>query len=550
MVPFLDDEIRRVDPSVPFRAISSHQHRTWAGTFFSRPELYIQPESTEEIQKLITLARRCRRRIVTVGCAHSPSNLTCTSSWLVNLDKYSSILSVNKKSKTVVMQAGIRLQDLCAKLEEYGLAMPNLGSINHQSIAGAIGTATHGSSTRHGIMSQSVKGLKIALSNGRIVSCSVEQNVELFRAALVSLGALGIITEVTFQAVDNFRIEWHQGLFPMEKLLGEWDTLFVENEFTRVWWMPYMKKAVKWTANKTDKPLQTPKTSWLHGTLGFHSYHILLYIAQWVPRLLPLIEKFVITVQYGNADGPGSTGVEKGRTGLLMNCLYSQFVNEWAIPLEKGPEAITRLSAWLHGDQERSRIPFDPNGLYVHAPIEVRVTDTSTTTPRPYLDNTMPDGPTLYLNATLYRPYNRDPPCHLRYYEAFEYLMKELGGRPHWAKNFSQVTSQDTMEMYPEMSEWLRVRDEVDPEGMFVGDWHRRHVLQGGDDKGLLPLEETEVRREPATGGGVNWAGEILGKVSSPHNSEESFDLMHGVEAEKSVLIGMEDHDDEEDGYD
>ena len=210
-------------------------------------------------------------------------------------------------------------------------------------------------------------------------------------------------------------------------------------------------------------------------------------------------------MQYGDAGGAGSTGVERGRTGLLMNCLYSQFVNEWAIALDKGPEAITRLSAWLHGDRDAARIPFDPTGLYVHAPIEVRVADTSSSTsPRPYLDNTVPDGPTLYLNATLYRPYNRDPPCYVRYYEAFEYLMKELGGRPHWAKNFSQVTRQDTMAMYPEMGAWLRVRDEVDPEGMFVGDWHRRHVLQGD----LLPLEETEVRREKgAVGDGVLWTG-------------------------------------------
>jgi D-arabinono-1,4-lactone oxidase len=538
MDPVIRRELKVVDPSVPFRASQRHRHHTWAKTFYSRPELYIQPESEDEIHKVITLARRCRRRIVTVGSGHSPSDLTCTSSWMVNLDRYNEILSVNPQSRIVVMQAGIRIHELCRELKKYSLAMPNLGSINEQSIAGAISTGTHGSSTRHGLLCQSVRGLKIMLSNGRIASCSAEHNEDLFRAALLSLGALGIITEVTFQAVPAFKIEWQQVLVPMSSILEDWEKdLWTKSEYTRVWWMPYMKSAVKWRADKTDKPLRAPKASWMSGRLGYLVYHNLLYLAQWVPRLLPLIERFVITVQYGNADGKnntGSSGVADGQTGLLMNCLYSQFVNEWAIPLAKGPEAITRLGAWLNGDRVTAAIPFNPKGLYVHAPIEVRVSDTSSATPRPFLDNTVSDGPTLYLNATLYRPYNRDPPCHERYYEAFEWLMKELGGRPHWAKNFRDITSQDTQEMYPDIAEWLRVRDEVDPDGMFLGDWHRRYLLP---NQTTLPLEEREIGRSPARGGGVEWYGEISQRAYSPQNSEESFDLMHGVEAEKSVLL-------------
>lgn len=535
-------ELARTDSHVAFRATTAHHYHTWARTFHSRPELYIQPESIAEIQKIVKLARKCRRRLVTVGCGHSPSDLTCTSSWMVNLDNYGEILSINPKTKIVVMQAGIRIRDLQAELGAHGLAMPNLGSINNQSIAGAISTATHGSSLRHGLLSQHVRGLKIMLSNGHIVSCSAEQNHDLFRAALVSLGALGIVTEVTFQAVPAFKIEWRQALVPLSTILRDWEKdLWTRTEYTRVWWFPYMKNAVRWQADKTDKPIRRPKGSWFNGALGYHIYHVLLYTAQWIPSILPAIEKFVITVQYGSAEGPASFGVEEGQSGLLMNCLYSQFVNEWAIPLAKGPEAISRLSAWLNGDREGSGIPFDPTGLYIHAPIEVRVSDTSKTIPRPYLDNTVPNGPTLYLNATLYRPYNRDPPCHERYYEAFEWLMKEMGGRPHWAKNFSQVTSEGIHQMYPEIADWLRIRDEADPEGMFIGEWHRRCILPVEAGKAFLPLEEREVGREPAKGGGMIWSGEIPGRIISPQNSDESFDLMHGAEAEKSMVFDRDE---------
>ena len=529
----LQRELVSFAPEIPIHASSRHRHHTWARTFHSYPELYIQPHTLEELQKVVTLARRCRRRITLVGCGHSPSDLTCTSSWLVNIDRLDNILTVDKETGVVVMEAGIRLHDLGLKLKEHGLAMPNLGSIDHQSIAGAISTATHGSSTRHGILSQSVLALKIMLANGSVVSCSKEQSPDLFRAALVSLGALGIITEVTFRAVPAFRIEWEQILHPLDEILAGWDDgLWTTNEFTRVWWMPYMKEGIKWTANKTTLPIRSPPSHFWGGMLGFHTYHTLLYISLWIPRIVPLLERFVMSVQYGLKQGVGQTAVAESRTGLLMNCLFSQFVNEWAIPLEKGPEAILRFSKWLHGE-EGSGIPFSSKGLYVHAPIEVRVTDTSKTLPRPYLDNTNSKGPTLYLNATLYRPYNRDPPCRERYYEAFEWLMKEMGGRPHWAKNFSTVTEDDLCGMYPELDEWARIRDEVDPEGMFVGDWHRRLILPDGN----LPLEERKVKSKPAKGGGVDWFGEVGHRKLSPQGSEESFDLVQGAEAEKSVVI-------------
>ncbi|KAG6988893.1 D-arabinono-1,4-lactone oxidase [Physcia stellaris] len=530
MDPRLKQELHKVDPATPFRATTSHIHHTWAKTYFSRPELYIQPHTTDEIQKIITLARRCRRRLVTVGCSHSPSDLTCTSSWMVNLDHYNKILHLDKTSKVVVMQAGIRLHDLGRQIREHGLALPNLGSIDHQSMAGALGTATHGSSTRHGILAQSVLGLKIMLANGRVVSCSREQNLDLFRAALVSLGALGVITEVTYQMTDSFKIEWSQSLHPLDEILADWEKgLWTDNEFTRVWWMPYMKRVIKWTANKTELKESPPEENWWTGMLGFHVYHFCLYVSQWVPRILPALEKFVTNVQYGFKDGVGGAAVQDGHNGLLMNCLYSQFVNEWAIPLERGPEALTRLSAWLNRDDETARIPVSSKGIYVHAPIEVRVTDTSKTQPRPYLDNTVPDGPTLYLNATLYRPYGRDPPCRERYYQAFEYLMKELGGRPHWAKNFLTVTKDEFHSMYPEMGDWLRVRKEVDPDGMFPAVGGRKRMT-------------TDIST-----GGQNWSGQMPVKGLSPQTSEESFDIMHGAEAEKSILFqGSGDAEEEE----
>ncbi|PHH60663.1 hypothetical protein CDD82_2245 [Ophiocordyceps australis] len=503
---------------VPFRARTGHVHRTWAGTFWSLPELYIQPESLAEVEKAVVLAQRCRRRMVTTGCGHSPSAMTCTSSWMMNLDRFNRLLSVDVTSRAVVVQSGIRLSSLCELLDDYGLAMANLGSINQQSLAGAMATGTHGSSLRHGLLSEQVTGLRMTLASGQTVACSADERPQLFRAAQLSLGALGIVTEVTLRVVPAFWLRWRQTIDADARLLGSWEhEVWTGSEYVRVWWFPYTRRAVVWQADvaASDEPETARRRSYYGGALGYHVYHSLLLAAQAVPRILPWVEWFVFGMQYGFANGTTTTALEPSRRALLMDCLYSQFVNEWAIPLHRGPEALRRLASWLNrlqpgdADYVPHGIPFSADGLYVHAPLEVRVSDTSSTTAartRPLLDPTVAHGPTLYLNATLYRPYNCDPPCRHRYYQAFEWLMRDLGGRPHWAKNFA-VGRHDIEAMYGrDLDDFRRVRDQVDPDGMFVGPWHRAVVMP---DAPKLPLEEVETARRPALWGGLTTHGKV-----------------------------------------
>ncbi|KAK8070911.1 D-arabinono-1-4-lactone oxidase [Apiospora hydei] len=519
-------------PHLPQRVKTSHAGATWAQTFKYRPELYIQPESLEEIEALIDAARQCGRRVVTTGSTHSPSTLTCTSSWLVNLDNYNRILSHDDESGVVTMQSGIRLYQLSAELAKLGLAMPNLGSINSQSIAGAISTGTHGSSLRHGLLSEDIQSLRITLGDGTSKFCSPTENKELFRAALISLGALGIITEITFRAVPAYDLHWRQSIDQDVKMFNRWtEDLWTHAHYVRVWWFPYTRRAVVWSAQDTDEPLREPKYSWYDGSLGYYVYHNLLYLAQYLPRTLPWVEWFVFGMQYGFKDGTVTEAVQHSDKALLMNCLYSQFVNEWAIPLSKGPEALRRLSSWLNHltpedpDYVSHNIPFSAEGLYVHAPVEVRVSDTSNPAldsnqqgTRPYLDITSKDEATLYLNATLYRPYYFDPPCRARYYEGFEWLMNDLGGKPHWAKNF-HAGGADIERMYgDDLRQWRRVRDQADPEGVFVGAWHRDNVLGSGVK---LPNEELELAQEQLWSGGMSYTGTTTGQLKALEAASE-----------------------------
>ncbi|KAI9164164.1 putative D-arabinono-1,4-lactone oxidase [Paramyrothecium foliicola] len=516
-IPDIDQRVLQIiqaasDDGIPFRAKPGHVHTTWARTFSSLPELYIQPQSQEEIEKIVRLARQCRRRITTVGCGHSPSSLTCTRSWLINLDNFRKVLSVDGSSGLVVMQAGIRLWQLTEELRKHHLSFPVLGSVNEQSMAGVISTGTRGSTLKHGLISEAIEAIKITLASGETVSCSAHERPDLFRGALLSLGALGIITEVTFRAVPAFSIKWSQTIQSEDSMLSAWqdrNKLWTGTDFVRVWWLPYTRRAVVWkgrTVTREDLKLgrevhYEPQAGYYDGPLGYHFYRNLLWLGRLVPSIIPWVEWFVFGMQYGFKNGSTSSGCQPMDKALWMNCLFSQYVTEWAIPLHKGPEAIARLGSWLNnlepGDEGyvRHDIPFSSEGLYVHSPIEVRVCDSNVHTSdrkqnRPWLDSTIRNGPTLNMNATLYRPYDLEPPQMKRWFEAFEWLMRDLGGKPHWAKNFD-ATYVELSEWYGnDFTSWQNVRNEVDPDGLFLGAWHRKHVL--GPDTPRLALEEAD----------------------------------------------------------
>lgn len=326
---------------IPFRASLRHKHATWARTASTRPELFLQPQSVDEIRLIVGLARRLRKHVVVVGSGHSPSDLTCcgstalakTETWMVSLDDFGAVVSEDAERRVVVVQAGIRLHGLVRELSRRNWAMPNLGSIVEQSLAGALATGTHGSSLRHGLLADSVASLTIMLASGSLVECSPQQNTDLFAAALVSLGGLGIVTHVGFRAVPAFRVRWEQGVVALPRFLASYDRVWHQSEFVRCWWFPYSQRAVVWHGEPVDEPVRAPPASWYGARLGRFTYEALLYLATWFPRLMPPIERFVFAMQYGWDEGAKGSAVQDSHEALTMDCLFPQRVNEaWPLP--------------------------------------------------------------------------------------------------------------------------------------------------------------------------------------------------------------------------
>ncbi|ODV90607.1 hypothetical protein CANCADRAFT_57079 [Tortispora caseinolytica NRRL Y-17796] len=502
---------------------------TWAHTFCCYPERYLQPRSDGELARLVRLAHRCGKKLMTVGSGHSPSDITMTNDWIVNLDRYADVLNIDQHAKyaDVRVQAGIRIYQLTAELKKHGLMIQSLGSIADQSIAGAISTGTHGSSAFHGLISQQIVDLTVLLANGEYVTCSQTDRPDLFAAALLSLGKIGIISHVTIRVVPEFKLESIQEVISFDTLLLIWPTIWTEHEFVRIWWFPYSRKCVIWRADKTDKQITPSRYSWYGSYFGRLFYECLLWLCvkvrgSWTPG----VERFVFSRQYGVHETFGRSKervTEYGTDAFRLDCLFKQVVNEWALPMENGTEALLALDAAI--DEASSRGQY-----YVHAPIEVRVGNTTVPSPEQYTEMGTPLYPSfvhphrgvipgntirplldltpelefspspinrnlcLYLNATMYRPFGNA--CTFgAWFREFEAITGKLGGRPHWAKNFigefdETVRSKEDGHMYgfsstisrwlgSNLTKWKQIRREVDPDNLFLSgeQWADRNGL-------------------------------------------------------------------------
>lgn len=172
----------------------------WAGNITYSTSRVLTPESVAEVQDLVRSVRKLR----VLGSRHSFNRIADSDENLVSLAKLNRVVSLDPARRTVKVEGGIKYGELCAPLEQAGLALHNLASLPHISVAGACATATHGSGVRNGNLATIVSALEIVNAAGEVMECSREKDGERFNGMVVSLGALGIVTKLTLELVPSF----------------------------------------------------------------------------------------------------------------------------------------------------------------------------------------------------------------------------------------------------------------------------------------------------------------------------------------------------------
>ncbi|MFP3466640.1 FAD-binding protein [Leifsonia sp. SIMBA_070] len=192
--------------------------KNWAGNYEYTAERIARPRSVDELRDLVVASSSVRA----LGSRHSFNDLADTPGLLVSTADLPGSARIDEASRTVTVGGGVRYGDLARELQDAGWALHNLASLPHISVAGAIATATHGSGDRNGNLATAVAGLRILGGSGELVD--LRRGDDGFDGAVVGLGALGVVTEVTLDIRPTY--DARQRLFaglPWEAVLSRFD---------------------------------------------------------------------------------------------------------------------------------------------------------------------------------------------------------------------------------------------------------------------------------------------------------------------------------------
>lgn len=224
----------------------------WAGNVTATPSLVLEPRSVDEVDTAIRGAAERGERVRVVGAGHSFTPLVATDGVLLRLTHLSGLVAVDHATGRVRVQGGTPLHVLNPMLDGLGLALPNLGDIDRQSIAGAVSTGTHGTGTRRQGIAAAVTGLTLVLADGSVVSVDDSSDRDLFRAATVGLGAMGVVVEVELQCVPAFRLRALETPGHLDEVLEGYETMVDEFDHVDFHWFPHTDRVLLKRNSRVD----------------------------------------------------------------------------------------------------------------------------------------------------------------------------------------------------------------------------------------------------------------------------------------------------------
>ncbi|MFE3748254.1 D-arabinono-1,4-lactone oxidase, partial [Bacillus subtilis] len=232
--------------------------RNFAGDQMCRPRAIECPSNAAELAAAVERAGRRGEVVRVAGSGHSFNDAVLTDGTLITLERMNRVLDIDRSSGLVRCEAGISLGALSAAMWEQGLAFANLGDIDVQSIAGATATGTHGAGVGLPNLSASLRSIELTLASGDRIEIDADSDPEAYRAARVSLGALGVVSAVTLQAVPAFTLAGVDTVAPRTEVLERLDELADGNDHFGFFAFPHSPLAMTKTWNRTSETPRPP----------------------------------------------------------------------------------------------------------------------------------------------------------------------------------------------------------------------------------------------------------------------------------------------------
>ena len=408
----------------------------WSRTQRCEPAAIERPGSRAELAAVL---ERATGPVRVAGAGHSFTSAVLTGGTLVSLDRMARVLDAD--GPLVRVEAGMSLDRLSRELHLRGLALPNLGDIDVQSVAGALATGTHGTGARLSNLSAQVERIELMLGDGSEVELT---DGDLLRAARVGLGALGVVAAVTLRCVPSFRLRGVDAPEPLEDVLASLDERADAAEHFEFWTFPHSPLALTRTNTRTDAPREARGRGreWLEDVVvDNHVFALFNRAARRFPRAIPLLNRTA-----------ARAAVRRERVDWSFRIFASPrlvrfFEMEYAIPRAHAAEAVRGARAIL----ERHPVSF---------PIELRLVaaDDALLSPAHGRDS-------AYVAVHLFERMAWEAP-----FREVEALMGGFGGRPHWGK-WSFLGADELAPRYPQWDAFQAARAQLDPDGRFENEW-------------------------------------------------------------------------------
>ncbi len=420
----------------------------WSGSVRFRPREVARPRSVEELARLVGEYGRAGRRVRVAGSGHSFTPLVQTDDVLLSMDGLQGITAVDPARGTVTVLGGTQLRRLGNELLTRGLAQENLGDLDLQTITGAISTGTHGTGVRFGNLATQLAGLTLVTAVGEVLPLAPECDADLFRAAQVSLGALGVIAEVTLRVVPAKRLQCRTRPERLESCLANYGRYNAENDHFEFFWLPYTKWVQAKFTNQTDAtPTGRNLGSWLNRV-------VLENGALWMLSAFSrLVQPFSRTACRIAARAIGPTTVVGPSHRIFPSLRSVRFQEmEYSIPSRHFAAVMGEIEECIN--RHRFRVNF---------PVECRFVKADDVWFSPTYGR---DSAYIAVHVFKGMPYEA-------YFRAIEGLFRKYEGRPHWGKMHT-LDAAALARLYPRWEDFRRVRAALDPHGIFLNDYLRR----------------------------------------------------------------------------
>ena len=396
----------------------------WVGNQSFAPARRAAPGSEDEVAALVSEATRDGLGVRVAGAGHSFTPVVATDGLLLDVSALTGVIDADADRRRAVARAATPIHGFYEPLWDRGLALRNQGDIDDQQIAGAIATATHGSGIGNCCLSGVVRGVRLVTADGSVRRIGADQP-RLLRAAQVSIGTLGVVTELELEVTDAYRLTERIEVWPWAEVMARWPELVHGHRHFGFFWMPSEQSAALYNIEG-------------HGAMTDRCY--------------------VKIYDEATPDQPDSA--EPGRRTDRCYRIYPMVYDpnfhelEYFVALERGPEALAAMRELMLAKL--------PDSVY---PLEVRTVGSDDA----YLS------PNYRTATTVISVSGKPGTDYWDYLRAVDGLLSQFDARVHWGK-LHFLTPERLHALYPEADEFIAVRRELDPDGVFLND-HLRPLL-------------------------------------------------------------------------